>query len=432
MSTYSPEYISQVMSFVSGDTVTADEFNTILNKVIHQGDHNSEWLNYLDKVGIPAAVAEITVGDIQEYIEDTVDEEIQALTVGSASRTTGFTTSKDLVIINTGTAVDADDFVGINNKWIANTTAPDNPICAGYSGSDIVNMTSENRATDCASARAAISNLGTPAFSAIYQSRTATSGIDKDYLVGNLACYLYKAANFKTYSAVYADNHTGHEMQFPVVEFNDTTSIVTALSNVSIDTCPIVAAPLGELTSAELATLRTAITTLGFNIITVQQFLVKWLNNLYNGTNVYATALSAGRQQVYSNVLTAKTRFCVDKADGTAALFDYTDILKLSEDELTFTNVNGSLVVTDAAGNTKITYTPTEAVIDNTLVGTYTTTSELPVLVAAAGNQSTSTGSSYTNNTVKVGNGTLKINNKNVPFVQSYDSTTGTLVLGGL
>lgn len=87
MSSFSPEYIADKMEYVSGDVITADDFNTIINKLVHQGNNSEEWLEYLDTIGIPAAIADITGEDIQEYIQQAVEEEIQQLTADSKSRT---------------------------------------------------------------------------------------------------------------------------------------------------------------------------------------------------------------------------------------------------------------------------------------------------------------------------------------------------------
>lgn len=431
MSNYSPEYISQRMGYVSGDTVTADEFNAILNKIIHQGDHNSEWLEYLDKIGIPAAIAEITSEDIEEFISEQVEEQLAALSANSASRTTGYTTTKDIVIVNTSVnAVDSADFAGVNNLWQGNSnTVPDNAIPTGYSGADIINLTTEARASDCSSLRTAMATNLPNDLAIIYQGRLSNNGISESYLTGNLAGYVFKATTKFSYSSLFTLQNNSRAMQFPLNAYADTDELLDSLDSYSIDDCAIVGVPLADLTLAELTALRGTIVAAGFNIITFKEFYTKWLNNFVLGGTVYASKLLYANKIAPNNVLTDSVKIAVNTSDGNIAIFNYADILKASEDRLTFTENDGSLIVTNSAGETLITYSPAQSIIDNTLVGNTNSTSELPIVVTTTGSGS---GKSFTNNTIKAGNGVLKVNNKSVIWVDSYDAANGVLVLGGL
>ena len=97
-----PNYIRRNIDYKPKDILTAQEYNSILNLLIAQGDHNSEWLEYLQNHGIPDAIADISAEEIAEAISIAVQQEIAALTASVINKTSKFLDNPAVTILNVG------------------------------------------------------------------------------------------------------------------------------------------------------------------------------------------------------------------------------------------------------------------------------------------------------------------------------------------
>lgn len=450
MSQYSPEYIGQVINYISGDVVSADEFNGILNKLIQQGDHNTEWLNWLDTVGIPAAVAEITLGDIREYIQEEVASEIDYLTQAASERTTGWTTKKRVCFINTN-SIDAvipegyTDIV-INNLQTANlNTSPaslrSNPVFKGYSGTVPTALTPIARTTEFANFRTTLGEYGYYRLPVVYYP-SVVNRVGNEILRDNIAAFLYN-----DYYEIHSFDFVWNSFklrpnQFPVYTVSTVEELDEALANASINDFLIIASGVfGTMTSEQWDTIYDTLDSAGFVCQKLADYLMDFYTAPFIGKNVYALPLKYGRLDSNINV-TSEWKLGTPSSDE---LFTIDDIMVRSKDKLTFAQTNNKLDIIKGDDDTAVfSYEPIIPEPDDTLVGTEQITPEVdtPVLVASAGIAG-STNSSKTCDKLQVTADGAKCSgefvatsyktdtDKAVPYVVSYDEETGTLVLGG-
>lgn len=436
MSTYNPEYIDQLMNFSSGDIITADEYNTILNKLISQGDHNSEWLDYLDKIGIPAAIASISGEDIAEYISTQVSEQIEYLTEAAASRTTGFTDEKTVVIINTtpenttqahtypsALAATTELYTG-NALNISATCAC---VYNGYSGTDYATMTKAARDSDASSLRnALITNRGSYDYiPTIYQGHAGI--VNPDILKNNVAVYLYdsdSSADLTYISNLNSIKDNGY--QFPVIPLATAEEFTTVVGVHDINDILIVAI---DYSAIDVDAFAEIVTSTGCKVISMAAWLKKWMNNLYNGNRVYSTYLTQGSKSSYSNVYDGVLRLGLTYSDGDIVI-NVDDIMLSSESDIVVTQVGNGLQFSKG-GTVILTYSPEAIQVNDKLVGTQSTTSTMYPVVAATSSTSGATGVSRTNNTIRFGNKFIEIDGHKVPYVVSYDSASKSIVIGG-
>lgn len=97
-----PNYIKRNIGYRPKDVLTAQEYNAILNLIIAQGDYNSSWLEYLQNEGIPDAVAEISVEQLQAVLTEVVRQELAALAHQVNNKTSGQLNMPAITILNTG------------------------------------------------------------------------------------------------------------------------------------------------------------------------------------------------------------------------------------------------------------------------------------------------------------------------------------------
>ena len=97
-----PNYIKRNIGYRPKDVLTAQEYNAILNLIIAQGDYNSSWLEYLQEEGIPDAVAEIGIEEIEAVLTEVVRQELNALAHQVNNKTSGQLNAPAVSILNTG------------------------------------------------------------------------------------------------------------------------------------------------------------------------------------------------------------------------------------------------------------------------------------------------------------------------------------------
>lgn len=105
-----PNYIRREINYKPNDVLSAQEYNAILNLIITQGDYNSSWLQYLQTEGIPDAIENISIEQIQAAITAAVREEIAALTSAVVNKTSKQLNNPMVSILN----------IGMLNSGIAN------------------------------------------------------------------------------------------------------------------------------------------------------------------------------------------------------------------------------------------------------------------------------------------------------------------------
>ncbi len=84
---FTPIYINKTLNYKSREILSAVEFNALLNLLIAQGDNNARWLQYLQTEGIPDAIADISVEQLQEALTEAVRAEIAALAASVVNKT---------------------------------------------------------------------------------------------------------------------------------------------------------------------------------------------------------------------------------------------------------------------------------------------------------------------------------------------------------
>lgn len=436
MSNYKPEYISQVMSYVSGDVVTADELNTILNKLIHQGDNNSAWLQYLETQGIPAAVAELTTGDVETFIENTVTSQIAALTAGAASKTNGFKKKARVGLINLNPQYSSTGWANCKQMNATGVSAitDDHIISTGYSGSDIINMTSAYRASDCANGRAALATGGSYI---VYQSKLLDAPVDISYLKDNVSYYLYKDSDL-TATDYWAFTTCKPKAQYPVYEASSLEEFKTAVDAEAVDPNKFIIIAYSVDDSTDRAEAMDYLTSKGVDGVAADTFIFDF-EGVVNGTTpeVYVDIHRYGTYDSTDNLVHYDQPWLFLKHSGTGAQvtkFSPADIMLLSKDKLTFTQEDNTFTVASADGTgTNFTYIPTTPTPDDTKVGITALTSDTyPVVCGSTSGTEGATGSSKTNNTITMGNKYIKAGSYKCALIKSYSDGTLELVDTGV
>ena len=105
-----PNYIRKNMDYQPHEVLTAKEFNAILNLLITQGDYNSSWLYYLQTEGIPDAVAELSIEEIQQAISVVVREELAALAASVVNKTSAHLNAPVFSFLNLSIQADMSEF----------------------------------------------------------------------------------------------------------------------------------------------------------------------------------------------------------------------------------------------------------------------------------------------------------------------------------
>lgn len=424
MSSFSPEYIADKMEYVSGDVITADDFNTIINKLVHQGNNSEEWLEYLDTIGIPAAIADITGEDIQEYIQQAVEEEIQQLTEDSKSRTNGVWTKKSVCFIDMAGGYDGDNPVCNYCIPAQTTTPPLNPVYSTYSGSSITSMTAEQRASDGSSLATWVQSKAPNDGVGKYIVTTANMPLDKTYLVSNYlgALYNYSGVNLPTVYDVLNDINN-----IPVIDCTASTSAVnTVLSNMNLDSFIVIKyssnnTDIDDVIDAIAETV---------DIYTLRDYITKLTRSFANGTYVYKSYNTKGRLFTYDNVYDGAERICIETLAGTFSSITPYDCL--TRDDLHYyTSTDNGFKVTKSDGTVLFTYDAPTVIIDNTLVGNSESTqgAGYPVVVPSVSSSSGSAASSKAVRGITMDSNSITIQGNSVITAVGYDTLTGTLVI---
>lgn len=423
MSSFSPEYIADKMEYVSGDIITADDFNTIINKLVHQGNNSEEWLEYLDTIGIPAAIADITGEDIQEYIQQAVEEEIQQLTEDSKSRTNGVWSKKSVCFIDMDGNYTGDN--PISNYCVPASTidAPSNPVYSTYAGSAITSMTAEQRASDANSLSNWITNKADDNSVGKYIVTDASNKLDKSYIVANYLGVLYKHTNLSSLPTIY-DALNDINMLPSIDCTSGITAINDVLDNVTLDSFVIIRYKSSN------TDIDTVITTLNntFDVYCLRDYITKITRSFANGTYVYKSYNTEGRLLNADNVYDGAERICIETLAGTFSSITPYDCL--TRDDLHYyTAITNGFKVTKSDGTVLFTYTAPTIDIDNTLVGNSEGTqgTYYPVVVANVSSSSDSTASSKAMRGITMDTGSIKIDGNSVITSVAYN--TGTLVI---
>lgn len=423
MSSFSPEYIADKMEYVSGDVITADDFNTIINKLVHQGNNSEEWLEYLDTIGIPAAIADITGEDIQEYIQQAVEEEIQQLTADSKSRTNGVWTKKSVCFIDMAGA-----YTGSNpvcNYCIPSQTdtPPLNPVYSTYAGSAITSMTAEQRASDGGSLSTWVQSKAPSTGVGKYIVTTANTALDKTYLVGNYlgVLYNYSGVTLPTVYDVLNDINN-----IPMIDCTASTGVVEdVLDAMTLDSFVVIKYSSNNTDIDEvIASIAETV-----DVYTLRDYITKLTRSFANGTYVYKSYNTKGRLLTYDNVYDGAERICIETLAGTFS--SITPYSCLTQDDLHYyTATENGFEVTKSDGTILFTYTAPTITVDDTLVGNTTIPDELAHPIVVASSRSGESAPSYIADNVSATNDSLWINGKKVPVVWNYSSATGVLILG--
>lgn len=430
MSSYSPEYIAELLNYSSGDIITADEFNILLNKLIHQGDHNSAWLDYLDRVGIPAAVAEIAAGDISEYIAEAVSEEIAQLTADSNLKTTGYIDKKYLCVIDTatGTYVESDN-VKVT-RWYTPTTGDyEHGVFNAYAGATITALTEEQRVTDGDALTAHLTGDKAKQYKLIYQNKAVP--LAASYLRGAYFGYLYNTSGFVNIADL-----AEYKYNYPVVPIETESLAESALLNTNMNQFLMIAVPYSTWESADRALFDKFVTDNNFVTVYASDLVELVLNsvNLKTNTTVYntnkvidKTSDNTVSDEAYINFNGTKIKVS-DIFKRSELNFDLEDVMLKTVDELTFdTGVGedgttlqiykaGTLIFEETLGDDNVHINKVSEDVAHPVCVTRTT----------AGSEKPSVATNVTiNNTAK----TLSVDGKTVVTINSYNPTTHTLVL---
>lgn len=417
MSSYSPEYISELLNYSSGDIITADEFNLLLNKLIHQGDHNSEWLDYLDRIGIPAAVAEIAAGDISEYIAEVVSEEIAQLTADSNLKTTGYIDKRYLCVIDTatGTYVESDN-VKVTRWYTPSTGNYAHGVFNAYAGATITTLTEEQRITDGNSLTAHLTGDKAKQYKLIYQNKAVP--LAASYLKGAYFGYLYNTSGF-----VHIADLAEHKYNYPVVPIETESLAEAALVHTNMNQFLMIAVPYSNWEAADRALFDDFVVNNDFVTVYASDLVELVLNSvkLKTNTTVYNTNKVIDKSS--DNVVSDEAYVSFN---GKKIALE--DIMLKTLEELTFDTGTGE------DGTTLQIYKAGELIFEETLgddnihINRVSGDTVHPVCVTRTteGSEKPGVATNVTiNNTTK----TMSIDGKKVVTIISYDALTHTLVL---
>lgn len=95
-----PKYISKVFEYRTGQTLSAQELNAVLNLIVAQGDYNSSWLNFLTTDGIPALLENLTQETVTSIVTEIVDAYMNAATAQISNKTSANLNSPTVVLLD--------------------------------------------------------------------------------------------------------------------------------------------------------------------------------------------------------------------------------------------------------------------------------------------------------------------------------------------
>ncbi len=87
MKQWIPKFIQKNLAYKSQETVTAADYNAILNLLITQGDYNSEWLEWLTHEGFAEFFKDLNGEDIKQMVVAAASEQLASLAAASANKT---------------------------------------------------------------------------------------------------------------------------------------------------------------------------------------------------------------------------------------------------------------------------------------------------------------------------------------------------------
>lgn len=108
--TWIPKFIKKIFEYKALELITPEEFNSILNLLVAQGDYNAAWLDYLTTVGIPDALVNLNKEVIAQAITETVQEAIAALSASVTNKTSAKLQQPMFVFIDESPTVSANSF----------------------------------------------------------------------------------------------------------------------------------------------------------------------------------------------------------------------------------------------------------------------------------------------------------------------------------
>lgn len=97
-----PKFIRRRLDYRPKDVLTAQEYNAILNLLIEQGDHNSSWLEYIQNVAIPNALANLHHDEIVAAIRTAIEQEITGILTSISDKADDFLSNGAITILNVG------------------------------------------------------------------------------------------------------------------------------------------------------------------------------------------------------------------------------------------------------------------------------------------------------------------------------------------
>lgn len=108
--TWIPKFIKKVFEYKSLELVTPEEFNSILNLLVSQGDYNASWLDYLSTTGIPDALVNLNQEVIAQAITETVQEAIASMAASVTNKTSAKLQQPTFVFIDEAPTTSANGF----------------------------------------------------------------------------------------------------------------------------------------------------------------------------------------------------------------------------------------------------------------------------------------------------------------------------------
>ena len=100
--TWSPKYIKRELNYRAQDVLSAAEYNSILNLLIAQGDHNSAWLEWLSSEGLKQYFDSLSDTTLSDSVVAKAQELLNSLAAASVNKTSAYLNHPLITIIDEG------------------------------------------------------------------------------------------------------------------------------------------------------------------------------------------------------------------------------------------------------------------------------------------------------------------------------------------